>query len=153
VNTKTSLPLDKGKVRKGIIMNKQEILAFISKNNIGYLATVEGKAPRVRGMDTYRADENGLIFYTSKAKGVYQQIAANPEVEVCYFAKGLQVRVRGRMEMVEDMKLKKEIVAGRSFLGEYSEEDYKDMGVCRLKGKALTWTMEGGDGATAFVEL
>jgi len=153
MKTKTSLLLYKGKVRKGITMNKKEILTFITKNNIGYLATTEGKAPRVRGMDTYRADENGLIFYTSKSKSVYKQIAANPEVEVCYFAKGLQVRVRGKMEMVEDMALKKEIVASRSFLGDYSEADFKDMGVCRLKGKALTWTMEGGDGASSFIEL
>jgi pyridoxamine 5'-phosphate oxidase len=134
-------------------MNKKEILTFIANNNIGYLATVEGKAPRVRGMDTFRANDEGLIFYTSKSKGVYQQIATNPEVEVCYYGKGLQVRVRGRMEMLEDMKLKKEIVAGRTFLGDYSEEDFKDMGVCRLKGKALTWTMKDGDGATSFIEL
>jgi pyridoxamine 5'-phosphate oxidase len=134
-------------------MNKKEILTFITNNNIGYLATVEGKAPRVRGMDTFRADDEGLIFYTSKSKSVYQQIAANPEVEVCYYGKGLQVRVRGRMEMLEDMKLKKEIVAARTFLGDYSEEDFKDMGVCRLKGKALTWTMKDGDGASPFIEL
>jgi pyridoxamine 5'-phosphate oxidase len=134
-------------------MNKKEILTFITNNNIGYLSTIEGNAPRVRGMDTFRADEEGLIFYTSKSKGVYQQIEANPEVEVCYYAKGLQLRVRGRMEMVEDMELKKKIVAGRAFLGDYSEEDFKDMGVCRLKGKALTWTMKDGDGASAFIEL
>jgi uncharacterized pyridoxamine 5'-phosphate oxidase family protein len=134
-------------------LDKKEILTFITNNNIGYLSTTEGKAPRVRGMDTYRADSEGLIFYTSKSKNVYQQIEANPEVEVCYYAKGLQIRVRGKMEMLEDIELKKEIVARRTFLGDYSEEDFKDMAVCRLKGKATTWTMKDGDGTSPFIEL
>ncbi len=134
-------------------MDKKEILSFITNNNIGYLATTEGKAPRVRGMDTFRADEHGLIFYTSKSKNVCKQMMKNPEVEVCYYAKGIQVRVRGKMEMLEDMDLKKEIVARREFLGDYSEEDYEDMAVCRLKGKATVWTMNCGDATSPFVDL
>ena len=134
-------------------MDKREILAFITANNIGWLATVDGKAARVRGMDTFRADENGLIFYTDKSKNVCQQMAKNPEVEVCYFAKGLQVRVRGKIEMVEDIALKKEIVAKRPFLGSYSDEDYKAMAVFRLKGKATTWTMQDGDKPAGFIDL
>ncbi len=134
-------------------MDKREILSFIATNNIGYLATTEGNSPRVRGMDTFRADENGLIFYTSKSKNVCKQIVKNPEVEVCYYAKGVQVRVRGKMKMDEDMALKKEIVARREFLGDYSEEDFKDMAVFRLKGKATTWTIKDGDGKTPFIDL
>ena len=77
-------------------MNKREIMEFITQNPIGNLATVDGKAARVRCMDTFRADENGLIFYTDKSKNVCLQMVKNPEIEVCYFAKGLQVRVRGK---------------------------------------------------------
>jgi pyridoxamine 5'-phosphate oxidase len=134
-------------------MDKKDILAFITANPISFFATVDGQAARVRGMETYRADENGLIFYTSKSKNVYKQMAKNPDIEVCYFAKGVQVRVRGRIETLEDMALKKEIVKNRPFLGEYTEEDYKDMAVCRLKGKATTWTMEEGDGPAKFIDL
>ena len=134
-------------------MDKKEILAFITKNNIGWLATVDNDQARVRGMDTYRADENGLIFYTGKSKNVYKQMVKNPDIEVCYFAQGVQVRVRGKVETLEDMALKKEIVKNRTFLGEYTEEDYKDMAVCRLKGKATTWTMQEGDGPAKFIDL
>ena len=134
-------------------MNKQEILAFISKNNIGYLSTIEGKGARVRAMDTFRADENGIIFYTDKSKNVCKQMLSTPEVEVCYFAKGLQVRVRGKAVLDEDINLKKEIVAGRPFYGEMTESDYQEMAVFRLKGKATTWTMETGDGNYDWVEL
>lgn len=134
-------------------MDKKEILSFIANNNIGYLATVEGKTPRVRGMDTFRADNDGLVFYTSKSKKVFKQIAANPEVEVCYYAKGIQIRVRGKMEILEDIDLKKEIVARRAFLGDYSAEDFEDMAVCRLKGKATIWTMQDGNGTSPFIDL
>jgi pyridoxamine 5'-phosphate oxidase len=134
-------------------LDKKEILSFITTNNIGYLATTEGKAPRVRGMDTFRADENGLIFYTDKSKNVCKQMVKNPEVEICYYARGIQIRVRGRVEMLEDLALKKEIVAKRPFYGEMSEEDYNDMAVFRLKGKATTWTMQDGDNPAGFINL
>ena len=134
-------------------MNKKEILAFISDNNIGYLATSENNLPYVRGMDTFRADENGLIFYTDKSKNVCRQMIKNPDVEVCYYADGLQVRVRGRVEMTEDIKIKKEIVAARPFYGEMTEEDYKAMAVFRLKGKATTWTLQDGNAPAEFIEL
>ncbi len=134
-------------------MDKKEILDFITKNPIGYLGTVDGKAARVRGMDTFRADENGLIFYTGKSKNVYQQMAKNPEVEVCYFAKGTQVRVRGKIEIVEDLALKKEIVSKRKFLKPIHEKNYDGMGVLRLKGKATTWSMQNMTAPTTFIDL
>jgi pyridoxamine 5'-phosphate oxidase len=124
-------------------VNKQEILAVINESHIGFLATVDGKAARVRGMDTYRADEKGLIFYTGTIKNVYQQAAKNPDVEVCYFHKGVQVRVRGKMEKVDDMALKKEIVSKKEFLKAYIAPDLSNLAVFRLKGKATTWTMQG----------
>jgi uncharacterized pyridoxamine 5'-phosphate oxidase family protein len=134
-------------------MNKKGILEFITQNPIGNLATIDGKAARVRCMDTFRADENGLIFYTDKAKDVCQQMVKTPEVEVCYFAKGIMVRVRGKAELVEDLKLKKEIVAARPFYGEMTEEDYQAMAVFRLKGQATSWTMQEGDGPAKFIDL
>jgi len=134
-------------------MNKSEILALIKENPIAYLGTVDGQAARVRGMETFRADENGLIFYTSKAKEVFKQIAKNPEVEACYFAKGTQVRVRGKMEIVEDIELKKEIVAKREFLKPMYEKSYEGMGVMRLKGKATTWSMQNMMAPTTWTDL
>jgi pyridoxamine 5'-phosphate oxidase len=134
-------------------MDKKEILKFITENPMGYLATVDGNAARVRGMETFRADEKGIIMYTSKAKNVYQQMAKNPEVEVCYFANGLQVRVRGKIEMVEDLALKKEIVEKRPFLKPMYEKSYDGMGVCRLKGKATTWSMQDMTAPATFIDL
>ena len=63
-------------------MDKNEILTFISKNPMGCLGTVDGQSARVRFMDTYRIDENGLIFYTGKVKQVFQQIVKNPQTSL-----------------------------------------------------------------------
>jgi pyridoxamine 5'-phosphate oxidase len=134
-------------------MDKKEIFAFINETHIGFLATVDGKAGRVRGMDTYRADENGLIFYTNKMKNVFQQIAKNQDVEVCYYAKGAQVRVRGKMEILEDAALKQEIVSKRDFLKPMYAKGFEGMGVCRLKGKATVWKMAEMAAPMTWIDL
>ncbi len=136
-------------------MDKKEILEFIKANPIANLATVEGNKPHVRGMETYRADENGLIFYTGTVKDVSKQLNANPEVEVCYVAQGTQVRVSGRVELVKDMNLMKEIVEARPFLKPMVEQwGYDSMAVyCLKNGKATTWSMQDMEAPKTFIDL
>jgi uncharacterized pyridoxamine 5'-phosphate oxidase family protein len=97
-------------------MDKKEILAFITANPTGFLATTDGKKPHVRAFGTYRADENGIIYFTQNVKDVYKQLAKHPDIEVCYWANQIQIRVIGKVQAVEDMALKQEIVAKRPFL-------------------------------------
>ena len=137
-------------------MNKDEILAFIKANPMAYMATVEGNKPHVRGMETYRADENGLIFYTNVTKDVAKQIIQNPEVEVCYSNQGTQVRVSGKMERVKDPVLLNEIIEKRPFLKPVVEKfgglDY--MAVFKLKnGQATTWSMQNMTAPKTFTSL
>jgi pyridoxamine 5'-phosphate oxidase len=126
-------------------VNKAEILAFISKNNIAYLATVEGSKPHVRGMETYRADEKGLIFYTNVTKDVAKQILKNPEVEACYFADGIQVRVSGKLERTKAPALLNEIIENRPFLKPMVEKfgglDYMAVFILK-KGNASIFSMK-----------
>ena len=138
-------------------MNKSEILALINANPACHLATVEGNAPHVRGILLYRADENGLIFHTGSTKDLHKQLSKNPRVEFCFndFQKGVQVRVSGSVEKVEDMALKKEIVAKREFLKPWVEKSgYDVMAVYRIrKGRATIWTMESNFAPKTYVDL
>ena len=134
-------------------MDKKEMLAFINQNPIASLATTEGTAARVRGMDTFRADEDGLVFYTGKKKDVFKQLSANPEVEVCYMAEGTQVRVRGKMEILEDEALKMEIVEKRPFLKQIYQGNFEGMGVCRLRGKATSWSMKDMAAPVTYIDF
>jgi len=126
-------------------VDKKEILDFITKNPTAYMATVEGKKPHVRGMGTYRADENGIIFSMQTPKDVYKQLVKNPETELCYFAAGVQIRVAGRMQLVTDLALKKEITEKRQFYKPGVEKEGWDyVGVFILKnGKATVLDMKG----------
>jgi uncharacterized pyridoxamine 5'-phosphate oxidase family protein len=96
-------------------MTRSEILDFVRKNTVSFMATVENGEPRVRGMDTPHVDENGLTFCTGANKQVSLQLQANPAVELCYWGQedGIQLRLRGRMEMLDDEPLKKHIVETR----------------------------------------
>ncbi len=133
-------------------MDRNEIFAFINENQVCHLATSEDNVPHVRGILVYRADENGIIFHTGKFKDLYKQLIENPQVEFCFTNKDIQnliqIRVSGRVELEEDLALKKEIVADRDFLKPWVEEKgYDGLAVFRLKnGKATIWTM-----ATNFI--
>jgi pyridoxamine 5'-phosphate oxidase len=138
-------------------MTKTEILALINANPACHLATVEGNTPHVRGILLYRADEDGLVFHTGNMKDLHRQLTQNPRVELCFndFQKGIQVRVSGSVQLVEDMALKKEIAAKRDFLKPWVEQWGWDMLVVyRLRnGKATTWTMPTNFDPKTYVEL
>lgn len=96
-------------------MDKKEILAFITKNPVAYVATAEDNIPHVRALGTFRADENGIIFAMQADKDVYKQIVKNPATEICYYAESVMVRVKGQMEPITDATIKNEIIEKRPF--------------------------------------
>ena len=126
-------------------MDKKEILAFITANPVAFLATVEGNKPHVRAMGTYQADENGIIFSMQSPKDVYKQLVNNPEIEACYWANNVQIRVAGKVQQITDMAVKKEIVEKRPFYKPGVDENGWDyVGAFILKhGKATVLDMKG----------
>lgn len=127
-------------------MSKEEIYRIMNENPVLHLATMDGEQPRVRGMLLYRADENGIIFHTASTKDVYQQIMNNPKAELCFQGDGVQVRVSGVLEPVEDEALREEIFQHptRAFLRTWKEQGIDGLlRVFRMKhGAAVIWTMD-----------
>ena len=82
---------------------------------------------------------------------VHTQISNNPKVELCFndFTNGVQVRVTGVLEIVENKELKDEICEhpSRKFLKPWRDSGpldnfYNTFMVYRLVGgKAVSWTM------------
>ena len=138
-------------------MNKAEIIVFLNANPSCHLATIEGNKPHVRGMRIYKADENGIILQTSKVKDLYKQLSENPNVELCFnnYKDNIQVRVSGTIEAVEDMELRKEIIAKRQILKSLVEkEGYEVVAVYRLKkGIATVWTPETNFAPKTYIQL
>ena len=138
-------------------MTKQEIIEFINKNPTFSLATTEGNQPHVRTMMIYRADENGLIFATTTLKALFQQLQANPIVELCFYNQQefSQVRIEGSVEILDDMELKKQIVEDLPFLKPLIESKGYDVLICyRIKdAKAIFWTMEKNFEPKQYIQL
>jgi pyridoxamine 5'-phosphate oxidase len=133
-------------------LKREEILNFVSKNPIFSLATCTHNQPFARMIIMFKADiENGIIFSTWKQKDLYNQLMFNPNVELCFYnnQQGKQVRIKGRVEILEDDYIKKQIGMKFKFLRPQIEKyGYDSMMVCRLKkGKATFWSL-----ATAFEE-
>jgi pyridoxamine 5'-phosphate oxidase len=123
------------------IMSKNEILEALNANPVCAFATAEGKKPHVRYFAMVKAEESGLIFQAWTLKDVHQQLVKNPEVELCFNTKdGKQIRIAGRVEIVNDISLKQEVVAKRPFMKPIIDEKGWDVAtIYRVKGQASVW--------------
>jgi uncharacterized pyridoxamine 5'-phosphate oxidase family protein len=138
-------------------MTKAEILAALNANPVCYLATVEGNRPHVRGMQMVSADENGIIFQCWKIKDLHKQIEKNPEVEACFNVKnGPQIRVSGRLEIIEDLNAKKDMEAKRPYLtpGIKAHGGLDVLAIYRLRhGRATLWSMPTNFDPKTYIDL
>lgn len=75
----------------------QEVLEFLKKCGVYYLATVDGDQPRVRPFGTATVFEGKLYIQTGKKKDVSKQIQNNPKVEICAFGDGKWIRIAGSL--------------------------------------------------------
>jgi len=70
-----------------------EVLDYLKKAGIYYLATVEGDQPRVRPFGTAHIFDGKLYIQTAKAKPCSKQMAQNPKVELCAMLDGTWIRI------------------------------------------------------------
>lgn len=136
-------------------MTSSEILKFLNAHPMCHLATLEGGRPRVRGMLMYRADEQGLLFHTGIGKALSKQVQNGAPVEACFNSPEMQVRVSGTAEIVDDLELKKEIVAARPFMQPWvAQHGYGLLVVFRLvRCEAATWTMAANFEPTTYRKI
>lgn len=137
-------------------MTKTEIIELIKANPSSYMATVEGTKPHVRGMGIYSVDEDGIIIQTWTIKDIHQQILKNPEVELCFNDRkaGIQVRVSGRAEIIDDPQFKTRVVEKRPFMKPTVEKmGLEVVALYRVKGRATVWTMAANFEPKTYVDL
>lgn len=104
-------------------MTSEQILEFINKNPIAYVATVEDSQPRVRAFMVVKADKDGILFSTAPNKDVYRQLMANPALELCFYdvRSNQQIRVTGTAQWTEDPAIKELILEKFTFLKPVAE--------------------------------
>jgi pyridoxamine 5'-phosphate oxidase len=129
-------------------MNKQDCIKFSNENPICYLATAEGDQPRVRALGFWFADETGFYFQTSSIKDFPHQLKKNPKTEICFYKHegmiGTMLRIAGKSEFVDDVKLREKVIADRPFLKNFGvTADSPKLILFKIAhGQAHFWTME-----------
>ena len=79
----------------------REIIA--AANHIGYLATIDNGAPRVRPIDMYINDKDNFLTATFANSKKVKQLEKCKLVEICFYDGHEQlVRIAGEMEFVVD---------------------------------------------------
>jgi general stress protein 26 len=74
------------------------------------LATIEGDQPRVRPVSPVRTEGFTVYVANLKSYGKTKDIAANPNVELCYMDDDHnQVRITGKAQILKDRRILEEI--------------------------------------------
>ena len=118
--------------------------AVVKKVRFPMLATTDGKFPRVRPISPVRTD--GFTVYVANLKnyGKTAEIAANPNVELCYLDEDHnQVRITGTAEIVDDRKLLEEIWNTNKLLQHYlGSLDNPQLVVYRINPSRVRFMLE-----------
>src|SRR2546425_1880705 len=80
--------------------------AVLAADRFPHLATIDGGTPRVRPVSPVRTD--GFTVYVANLRSYHKtvEIAANPNVELCYLDDGHnQVRLTGKADVLADPAL------------------------------------------------
>lgn len=101
-----------------------EVLDFLKKCWVYYLATVEWDQPRVRPFGTINVFENKLYIQTWKSKNVSKQIQANPKVEISGTLEWRWIRISWELVRDDRIEAKKAMLDNYPELrGMYDEND------------------------------
>jgi uncharacterized pyridoxamine 5'-phosphate oxidase family protein len=106
-------------------------------------------------MGIYQANEDGIIIQACILKDVHKQLCNNKNVELCFLKEGIQIRVSGTVEFIDDVKFRDEVVANRPRLIDIVEKHGNEViSIYRLKhGLATVWTHETDLEPKSYVEL
>lgn len=94
--------------------------AVIANAKFPFLATDDVGQPRVRPVSPVRVEGFTVYVANLRAYGKTREIAANPQVELCYLdAEHDQVRITGTAEILTNRPLMEEIWASNPLLRRY----------------------------------
>ena len=101
-------------------MTKDEAIDLIKDAGFGFLATTQGKQPRVRPMMPYLTDDGDLLLALLPQSRTIQQIKENPLVEICYVDRKMcYCRVSGKATVNDDPEKKEAVWNNVPMLRQY----------------------------------
>ncbi len=139
-------------------MHDTEIFDFLNKYSTAAIATTDGIKAYLRHVWTVRADNSGILFHTGKMKDFYRQLIAQPWAEFCFVNedKSIQVRVSGKVRLLEDENLKLDLLKKRPFLQDIQKQtgnlDFLAVFIME-ECRALIWNMESNLRPKQYIDL
>lgn len=119
-------------------------LGVIRADRFPHLATIDGDQPRVRPVSPVRTE--GFVVYIANLRAYHKtaEIAANPNVELCYLDDDHnQVRLTGVAEVVTDRPLLQEIWDENPLMRQYlGSLDNPQLLVYRVKPTRVRYMQE-----------
>ncbi len=122
-----------------------QVLDFLQKAGVFYLATTEGDKPHVRPMGFVMDFDGKISFMTDNRKNMYKQMVANPNIEISSFdGQGNTLRICGKAVFATTSDAQKKALEVMPALsGAYAVDD----GVFEIfymdDAKAVCQTMSG----------
>jgi len=129
-------------------MNFKDCIDFANENPLAWLATSDDNQPHVRAMLMWHADETGFYIQSATMKELTNQITKNPNIEIAFFkpdeGTGTMLRVEGKAEIINDIKIKEKCLEDRPFLKDFGlTAEGEELFIFRIShGKAHFWRME-----------
>jgi len=77
----------------------QKALEFLRKHNEITFATTDGTSPKLRIFQIMHQEGTTLYFATSSKKAVWQELQANPNVELLAYADKVSIRCSGMISL------------------------------------------------------
>lgn len=105
----------------------KEVLEFLKKCGVFYIATAEGDQPRVRPFGALHEFEGKIYIITSNQKPVFAQMAKNPKIEICGMVpEGKWIRVEAKAVRDDRIEARESMLeANPSLKAMYSADDGK----------------------------
>ena len=107
---------------------------FISEAGIFFLATTDGKQPKIRPLGAHIEEDGKILFGVGEFKDVYKQLCANPLVEICACKEnGHWLRYTGRAVFETDPKYAKTMIEKFDLGSIYNETTGNKLAMFRLE--------------------
>lgn len=117
---------------------------YLKQAGTYYLATVEGKQPRVRPFGTIDLYEGKLLILTNKGKKVAKQIEINPKLELSAMVGDTWIRVQANAYINENIEAQRHILEAYPSLAASYQAGNPNTGLYELRdGIAAIYSFTG----------
>ena len=123
----------------------KEVLDFLNKAQVYFLATTDGERPFVRPIGFAMEWQGKLAFCTGNHKPMYKQMKENPCVELCAFDPETQttLRVTGKAKFVTTPESQQKALEVMPVLKNMDSVNDGRFEIFIIEGTAFTATMSG----------